>query len=426
MPFDLRITNPILHPTVVPQRIVPIRFARAVTGFADRDAPDLDDHGFTAAAAFCAARGPVVTVMGPGGGESGATIRVKVIRDRIEASALLFPVIDDTTIAELVFPAPGAALSPTDVPAAGGAPARPADCVFVRGVSASAADHETTLKIRHGAVDGPVLAEMAIRVSQPIPIRVQAHAVSINGTAPTTTLATIQALFRRVNAIHAQAGIRYAVQGTIMAETVTGFARAGTVTLTAVADQRNVELQTVLRQNAVPGMLNAYFFAHYFDTVSGLLDNVLGIAFSRDDARANPAVPGFPGCQAGITVRDSADPIEAAHTIAHEIGHNLRLQHYALGNGSNGAIGDQREDIWAHRALMYNIVGLVPTAAAGNRYHSSAARIVVGYGNLGSGIPCTGQLITTKNRATPAPGIQQSDQVKVVRAAAKNRSFAPI
>lgn len=415
MAVNLRVLDKLRHEAITPHRVVPVRFARAVDGFSDLAAPDLDDHGFVLPTNFCQARGPVVGVM------QSSEIRIKAMRDRVENAAQLFATTDDATVASVEFPAAGTALNTADLP---GPPARPADCVFVKGQGTGAADRETKIKIRFGAADGPVLAETAVRVYQKITINVQAHSVSINGVGPTTNFATIQGLFERVNRIYAQAGVEFVLQGALMNEAVVGFARAGTVTLTAVADQQNTELQTVLRQNAAAGMLNAYLIPHYFDTVSGLADQVLGIAFSTDDVNGNPpnAATGFPGCQAGITYRDSPDPIEASHTIAHEIGHSLQLQHYALGNGSNNSANDQREDIWAHRCLMYNIVGLVPGTPAGNRFRSSAARIEVGYGDLASGIPCTGQLLTTKERQ----GLQQSSQVDVLRQAARAGTCFPV
>ena len=63
--------DPRIHASVVPHRIAPVRFARAVAGFTDSSAPDMDDRGFTLPAQFCSARGPVV------GLGQGATIRVK-------------------------------------------------------------------------------------------------------------------------------------------------------------------------------------------------------------------------------------------------------------------------------------------------------------------------------------------------------------
>jgi hypothetical protein len=410
MAFNIQVTNPQLHPNVVPHRIVPVKFARAVTGFADKDAPDLDDRGFVIPDDFCHARGPVVGVT------QEKTIRIKVIRDRLEPATLIFPSTDDASIAALEHPAPGAALNPTD------AGARKGDCIYIHGAATGNSPQETMIKLHYGRADGPVIAELAVQVWPELVIRVEAHAVTINGTAPATTLANAQNIFRRINKIYGQAGVRFTIPTALRAEAVNGFARAGAVTLTNVADQQNTELQTVLRQNSAAGRLNAYFFAHYFDTVSNQQDQVLGIAFSRDDARANPpvAATGFPGCQAGITFRDTVDLKEAAHTAAHEIGHSLQLQHYD--NGQQGNPSQVRNDIWAHRDLMHNFVDLIAAGAATDTFPNSAARTRVGYGRYSDGRTMAGELLGIKKLAK----IRQSDQVNRLRRAIANRTFAPI
>jgi len=408
--FKLDLINPALHRKLVPHRIVPVHFARAVLGFSDEDAPDMDDRGFVAGT-FATGRGPVIGLRGPAAGAaSGPTVRVRVVRDRIDAAAQLFATVDNTAVASIEFPV-GAALSPTDIPASGTSPARPADSVFLRGVSTT--EQDTLLKIRFGSATGPVLAEAALRVFPQLTINVQAHVVSINGTSPASTGAQIIQMFKDIGKIYAAAGVNFLLNGALMNEAVTGFARAGTVTLTNVADQRNRELQTVLRQNPLPNTLNAYFIGHYFDTTNGQLDQVLGIAFSTDDANANPPAGTFPGCQAGITVRDTTDPVEAAHTAAHEIGHALRLQHYGNGNGAQ-----TRHDIWAQRCLMHNFVDLADHPAR----KQTPARTDVGYGTYADGRISAGELLGIKQRT----GIPQSDQVNVLRTATNAATFAPV
>lgn len=407
MAFNIEVTNPRLHPAIIPHRIAPVRFARAVSGFSDSSAPDIDDHGFILPQDFCTALGPVVGVI------QGKTIRVKVIRDRIEPTTLIYPSVDSDAIAALEHPAPGSPLDPND------AGDKKGDCIYLNGAATGSTIQETKVKLHYGAADGPVLAEMAVRVYPKLTIGVEAHAVSINGVAPTTSLDDVKNIFRRINRIYAQSGVQFTIPSALKAEAVNGFARNGTVTLTNVADQQNTELQTVLRQNSARNKLNAYFFAHYFDTVSGQQDQVLGIAFSRDDANANPAnaATGFPGCQAGITVRDSADIKESAHTAAHEIGHALRLQHYSNGQGDR-----TRNDIWAHRCLMHNFVNLITTSGASAVFKNSVARAKVGYGSYSDGRVMAGQLLMTKKIAN----IRQSDQIDVLRKAARNKSYAPI
>jgi len=406
--FNVALINPQLSPKITPHRVAPIRFARAVDGFADDTAPDPDDHGFTIPAQFCNAHGAVVGLVGPASGQTtGVVARIKVVRDRLSVKSKLFPTIDNAAVAQIEFPV-GAPLDPKDIPAAGAAPARAADCVFLR--AATTAESETKLKIHFGSAGGPVMAECAVRVCPRLVINVQAHLVTINGVAPVTVAGTLQTLFKDVGKIYAQSGVVFELAPAVLNEAVNGFARAGTVTLTATADQENTELQTVLRQNPAPNSLNAYIFAHYFDTTNGQTDSVLGIAFSTDDANGHPAHGTFPGCQAGITIRDSTDPVEAAHTAAHEIGHALRLIHY--GNVNNPGRGD----IWANRGLMHPIVGISTSPP------SSIVRSDVGYGTLANGFACTGELLMTKPRA----GVQQSDEINVLRAAQIANTFAPI
>ena len=263
----------------------------------------------------------------------------------------------------MVFPEADTALNPIDIPAdpANRIVERKGDCIYIKGTSTSRTSVETIISVRFGGTSGPILAQLCVRVYPTLFINVQVHDVSINGTAAGVTLAQGRDLFRRVNHIYAQTGIQFSVIRNLLTETLTGFTRAGAVTLTNVNDSQNQELQTVLNSNANANALNAYFVPGYFDTqqpAGNQVNQTLGIAFSRDSATANPpvAATGFPGCQAGITVFLGADVPLVAHTAAHEIGHSLRLEHYGRGNGNN-----IRNDLWAHRCLMHNFVNILNT-----------------------------------------------------------------
>ncbi len=277
MPFDIKIINPRRNPSVIPHRVAPVRFARAVTGFTEAGAPDLDDRGFTIPAQFGLAHGPVV------GMAQGVTIRVKVKRDRLESTSQIFPTIDNAAAANIVFPPAGSPLNPFDTPG------RQGDCVFLQGTATGTAEQETKLKIHFGSPGGPVLAEMAIRVYPLLTIRVQAHLVTINGIGPNTDFATIQSLFTDINAIYVQAGVTTALQPTALPEAVT-LSQAGTL---QIEGRRKFEQNIVLRLNPNPAMLNAYF-VHRFSN-----QQVLGFAVPRTLATGQPPNPavGDPGGQ---------------------------------------------------------------------------------------------------------------------------------
>lgn len=429
MSFDIQLVNPGiglfaqigagLGLTLTPHRIAPVRFARAVTGFADASAPDLDDHGFT----LCeggVAHGPVLgAVRGQvilGEVTSGPEVRVKVIRDRLDAAAKLFATSEQEALVQLVSPQPGDPLDPVGT----SDPSRGSDIIAFQSTSKNKdldAVEDCKLFLHHGSVSGPVIAELSVRVYAPRIVPVQVHRVTINGVGPDITLAKLNIVFAHINAIYAQAGVQFIVAQNLLDDSFPEpgddpFKHTGTITLGDVDDAEGdvfFEMATVLGK-FVPGKLNVYVAKHL-----GLrqLDDLVGSGVSRATAKDKLKDSRL----VGLMVRESPDLVMALDS-AHEIGHVLGLLHYGDGQPNKK---DVREDIWAHRDLMYPVDGISPVSPIpDNRFHSSHARIHVGYGTL-LGKTSIGQLFTTKSRA----GITQSDQIKTLRTAVKNGDFLP-
>jgi hypothetical protein len=422
MPFPISVLDPFAFPAMTPRRVTLVHFARAVTGFADNEAPDIDHRGSTVRAGHGLARGPVVGLIGNAVGVANQNARIRVVRDRVEAAAQLFPELESSADVTITHPPAGQPLSLVDLPASGATPARFADCVHLQAASAGAGDPETKLKIRIGSATGPVIAEMGVVVYAPKTMFVQVHKVTINGppnavtpapAAATLSDADIRTIFDRMDKIYTQAGMRVTLRANFLAETVNGYTEQGTVTLSAVSDSRNIELQNVLNQNPEPNSMNAYIFNQFRDTLqpAGSDLNVQGIAFSRTQANANAPVgpfPAFPGTQAGFTLAANPDLFLAAHTAAHEIGHSLDLTHY-------GGRQPEIDEIWSNRNLMVNTVNMLADGRAVAN---------VGYGSFNDGTLRSGSWLGTKS--ITAASLSQADQINLMRAAHGRDSFKPV
>jgi hypothetical protein len=429
MSFLLEAIAPTGHPNLTPYRVVPVRFARAVDGFVDDDAPDLDDHGYTLADEYGPAHGPTLALKRgatrSGEVEPGPVVRVRVVRDRLDPGAALFPKVEDPTIAEVVHPAPDTALSPTGTPASGDTPAREGDCVYVRATSTQRGSVETKLRLHYGAADGPALAEMTLRVHPILYVPVVFHAVTIGaGPAPTTSMATLRQLFGKVNQIYAQAGIVFSLDGTLRNDTINPYNQNGIVLPFAQAGlvSSYTEAKLVLTVGCVANKLNAYFFPNYAGGTAEIA-GTWGWAQSRAKAatvtrKSDNVRIGQPG----ITFRDPTglDRNVMAWTIAHELGHCLTLEHYDNGQRADTTATPPtpytvRHDLWAHRNLMHNFVDLFPDSP------STPARVRGGYGSTG-GSPRPGSSLTIKKRAGR---IFQSDQTNFLRRGVLNGSYKP-
>ncbi|MBM3786568.1 MAG: hypothetical protein FJW30_19595 [Acidobacteria bacterium] len=408
-PHPIEVLNPQNFPGAAKRRVTLVRFTRAVTGPTDPSAPDFDFRGFVND------HGPVLGMAGNVAAAAAQQFRVQLMRDRIEAAAQLFVSVDDAALVRVMHPAAGQPLNPRTEGLWQG------DCIYLVANSDGAGDPRTKLKVHFGSAGGPVIAEMGLVVYAPREIFVQGHRVTINGPAHALTPVAAECAFLDdqftelvggINAIYSQAGVRFTLRPNILTETVNNFTERGTVTLTGESEFRNTELQTILRCNPEPESLNMYIFNQYRDVsrAAGQDLGTAGIACNRDNARENPPEGAFPGCQAGITLRKFFDAQQMANIAAHEIGHSLRLIHYA---------SRQRDDviyeIYASRNLMLNTYDLP----------NNDAQTDIGYDAYLSGASQTGTQLGIKAIAT-ARNLRQSQQIRTLRRAVNRDSYKPL
>lgn len=377
---------------VSPHRVVPIRFARAVYGEADGSAPDLDDRGFIPDR-FCSAHGPVIGVI------PGREVRVRVIRDRIDAAAPLFVSVDDP-IVEITHPGPGEALDSE----------RAADGVYFRGSRNVTRTKMTMLKVRYGSPQGPVLAELAIRIYPLLTIPVAAHAVTIGGVEPAIDRQDFQGLLDRMNRFYSQAGIRFVLRSWQRDTTSMKFFAPGRIVIAfdpqgAMTNPPGLrELLAVLSACPRASALNVHVIR--YPVVLQGTGFMTGIGAREGFFQAGHAP--------GVIFAPEGDVYGDAHVLAHEAGHVLRLEHYALAQ-----LKQMREDLWAHRNLLYLMTRLHSEdseISGSHECHSTPARRQTGYGG-----DYPGGLLGTK----VFRHIRQANQISVLRRAVLSRTWAP-
>ena len=319
------------------QIVVPIRFTRAVTGDPDPAAPDVDDRGFVMGTrpgtwGSTAMRGAMVSV------QEGDTIKVKVLREDIDATAPLFVVSTNSDMASI----------------SGAAGPLGADGIFsLEGVKDSK-NVPVKIEVHLGADDGPVLGELEPHIFQQRQLRVRAHLVSINPPASgpdadsttTQTAAGLVALFVGVNKIWRAAGVEFLYnEDETRSMSISGFAVKGQVTTHLDAKPPTfAEFSRLLNfhdpvggDRPDPNAINVYF-VH-------LANEWLGLTFDHDEARPS----GF-----GVAIADHTTGRTLAsgpHELAHELGHYLDTDVHA---GENSERTHVREDLVSERRMMFD------------------------------------------------------------------------
>lgn len=350
------------------QIICPLRFTRAVTGPPVIDAPDVDDRGFAMGArpgtwGSSPARGAMVGIT------EGDTVRVKLLREDIDATAPLFATSTDTQCAEVMAPA-------------GGGPIPNDGIVSVKGVR-DYASRPVCIQIRLGSMTGPVLGELEPHIFQLRRLRVVAHLVTIRGVATARTAQSLVTTFQNINTIWRPLGIEFVYDAartrtenlTVLRDGITPFAVAGQMTTTmnnstpghTDSPQDWREFSTIINTRPVANHINVYFVQ--------AANEVFGLTFDNTNARPN----GY-----GIVCADNATDNSVAHELCHYLDNPAHGQDAV-------APGAAHQDMWARRRLMWTPS---PYTATG-----IAHRDDVGYG------PTTrGALITVKDLPAAVSG----------------------
>jgi len=338
------------------QRIVPLRFERAVTGQPVLGKPDIDDRGYYRAVITAGNdHGHAIGIM------QGNESEIKVERVRIDNNAELYVTSSDA-----------AAITVTDSGGTDKLPASKTATLKIKGIKGAAGTNPQTAKveIRYGSGAGPIIGEISVWVFKKVTVKLTPHNVTIKSStaAGIASSVNITNVINLVKAFWEPCGVDFTVD-PIQNETVT-FANAGDV-------KWKPEVNTLLNTNYVANSINAYFVNRIVITGS---TGVLGLGISRPNKVA------FSLSNPGIILGDknvsgtarATDTHWLANDLAHEIGHFFTLEHVDKKNSASA-----RNDTWAVRMLMH------PSNKRGSQGNW---RDDVGYGTR-----YRGGLITLKN-----------------------------
>jgi len=385
---------PFPHNVYKTQRIVPLRFKRAISGSPFLGFPDIDDRGWfrpdpAGNSAATNDHGFVVGVT------EGKTAYVKVKREKLENSATLFVESSNTAVMTVIENGGTDQLTTVNEP-----------LLKIDGVSggAGATPKIARVQIHFGTKTGPIIGELSVWVYKKVNVNLVPHNVTIRSAAAAgvASAANIASVMDTVKAIWETAGVDITV-AAVQNDNVT-FAGVGVA-------QWQAEVNTLLNTNWVPSSINAYFVNQI--AMAGV-PGVLGVGISRPNSVAF-ATPN-PGIILGDTnvsgSNRAGDTHWLANDIAHEMGHFFTLPH--VDNIDNSAAHQGREDSWALRLLMH------PT----NTHFFADHRNDTGYGTAGDGTGYRGALISLKDLVDSGNAAHHSTDAEVKTARTSITSVA--
>jgi hypothetical protein len=319
---------PFPHEVYKTQRIVPVRFLRAVPGDPDLSFPDPDDRGyFRVGATTGTDRGHVIGVC------QGDDVWVKLRREKLEDTAPLFVTSSDPAI-----------MKARDNTGGGDAVHNSHEpLIKITGVSGGQ-PKTAEVQIRFGSKTGPIIGILNVWVFAILNVNITPHNVTISDAtgAGIGSAANIGTVMDQVKAIWRPCGVDFTIAATKNDNVV--FANAGQA-------QWQGEINTLLSTNWAPGTINAYFINQI---VMAGLPGILGLGLSRPNSVA------FGTPNPGVILGDTnvsgsnraADAAWLANDLAHEIGHFFTLEH--PDRKSPPPNTNVRFDTWAVRMLMHN------------------------------------------------------------------------
>lgn len=321
---------PFPHEVFKTQRIVPLRFLRAVSGIPVTGSPDIDDRGyFRAGVTVGNDHGHVVGVA------EGSKAKVKLQRVAVEDAATLFATSSNS-----------ATMTVTNTAAA--LPGTRETIIEVTGVkgSGSAAPNTAKLQIRHGSATGPIIGELSVWVLTKLDVKITPHNVTIRDASGTgiASAADIGAVMDLMKVIWEPCGVSFTIN-PIQNDVVT-FRNAGRARF-------QDEVNTLLATNFIPNTINAYFIDIL--EMPGV-PGALGAGFSRPNSVAfGTPNPGIITADRNMRGFSRADDVHSlGNTLAHEVGHFFTLEHPDRRSPTDAKPRDFRFDTWTLRMLMHN------------------------------------------------------------------------
>jgi hypothetical protein len=265
-----------------------------------------------------------------------------------------------------------------------------------------------------GAHDGPVIGEFDIKVVPLSQVRLFIHLLEIRTSAGFScpnkwTISNAEQLISYINAIWASSGIDFDLRG-LKSYSVIG------KNLGAITDEYDnttgncikSEHYQLWKNNNRKDCINLYcaneLTDEYFDASGNVVrteNNTMGFATSR-------ALSGPTGYM-GVCIKYNNDLLSLAQTVAHELGHILKLTSHPNGHSDDdGSNTPFRHDTWSRSRLM----------AKYKYYNDNSPHREwqdPGYGKTGH-LMAAGSFITIKNK----PNDDTDDEQSIARAAQLN------